>query len=150
MIKKLYIAYGSNLSTEQMAFRCPDARPLGTTVLKDYELKFRGHSGVATIEKCKGSVVPVGIWAISASDELELDIYEGFPNLYRKEYLSFEFNGERLKGLVYVMQSGRKVRYPTVSYEEVIRAGYRDFGIDEQFLDDALEKCWEEVQKGKK
>ena len=37
-----YIAYGSNLNREQMAKRCPDAKVIGSGMLKDYELLFRG------------------------------------------------------------------------------------------------------------
>ena len=40
--QRLYIAYGSNLNLEQMAFRCPTAKVVGKSELKDYELLFRG------------------------------------------------------------------------------------------------------------
>ena len=33
--KRYYIAYGSNLSVEQMAIRCPDAKIAGMAALKD-------------------------------------------------------------------------------------------------------------------
>ena len=33
MKKRYYIAYGSNLSREQMAFRTPDAKIAGTAIL---------------------------------------------------------------------------------------------------------------------
>lgn len=46
MNRKIYIAYGSNLHQQQMKYRCPDAEVLGTAMLQDYELEFRG---VATI-----------------------------------------------------------------------------------------------------
>lgn len=49
--KKYYIAYGSNLSVEQMAQRCPDARIVGQAVLEDWELAFHG---CATILPNKG------------------------------------------------------------------------------------------------
>ena len=42
--KKYYIAYGSNLSVEQMAQRCPDARIVGQAVLEDWELAFHGRN----------------------------------------------------------------------------------------------------------
>ena len=42
-----------NLSEEQMAFRCPDAKPAGMAVLKDWKLVFRTH---ATVEPCEGRV----------------------------------------------------------------------------------------------
>ena len=146
MMKKLYIAYGSNLNMEQMSYRCPDARPLGIAYLKGYEMLFRGNSrgtGVATIEKCAGSVVPVGIWSISEQDEEYLDIYEGFPTLYRKEYLPLSLNGERMTGLIYVMNEGRRIAEPSEFYVDTIRFGYLDFGIDMKYLDKALDKMYE-------
>ncbi len=41
-MKKLYIAYGSNMNMQQMAMRCPKATPLGKYILEDYKLEFRG------------------------------------------------------------------------------------------------------------
>ena len=35
MDRKLYIAYGSNLSVEQMDYRCPDATIVGTATLAE-------------------------------------------------------------------------------------------------------------------
>ena len=44
---KYYIAYGSNLNLEQMARRCPTAKMIGSTTLKNYRLMFRGGSHTA-------------------------------------------------------------------------------------------------------
>ena len=74
-----YVAYGSNLSVEQMAIRCPDATIIGTGKIRDYKLVFRFH---ADIEKSKGSYVPVLVWKISEVDEKRLDIYEGVSSGY--------------------------------------------------------------------
>ena len=74
-----YVAYGSNLSVEQMALRCPDATIIGTGRIQDYKLVFRFH---ADIEKSKGSYVPVLVWKISKADEKRLDIYEGVSSGY--------------------------------------------------------------------
>ena len=40
-MKKLYLAYGSNINLEQMAFRCPDSKVVTTGMISDYELQFR-------------------------------------------------------------------------------------------------------------
>ncbi len=45
--ERLYIAYGSNLNLPQMGRRCPTAKVVGTSEIKNYELLFRG---VATVE----------------------------------------------------------------------------------------------------
>ena len=50
--KQLYIAYGSNINLEQMAYRCPHSKVIGTSEIKDFELEFRG---VATIVPKKGA-----------------------------------------------------------------------------------------------
>lgn len=44
--RRLYIAYGSNINLEQMAYRCPNSKIVSKEMLKGYELEFRG---VATI-----------------------------------------------------------------------------------------------------
>lgn len=44
--KRLYLVYGSNINLEQMAKRCPNSKVIGTAMVPDYELEFRG---VATI-----------------------------------------------------------------------------------------------------
>ena len=73
--KTYYIAYGSNLSVEQMAIRCPDAKIAGMAALKDWKLVFKLH---ADIVPCEGRVVPVLVWEISEKDEKNLDMYEGY------------------------------------------------------------------------
>ena len=40
MIKKLYIAYGSNLNLNQMKYRCPTAKLVGKGTIENYELQF--------------------------------------------------------------------------------------------------------------
>ena len=54
--KLLYIAYGSNINLWQMALRCPHSKPLDTTMLKGWELEFRG---VANITEKKDAQTPV-------------------------------------------------------------------------------------------
>ncbi len=130
-----YIAYGSNLNLKQMAKRCPTARVVGTALLKDWKLTFRN---VATIEPCVNSITPVGIWEIDKESERALDIYEGFPHLYRKEYLDVVVNGKSEKCLVYIMNGGNP-RLPHISYFNCILDGYRDCGLDECLLMQALE-----------
>ena len=88
--KRLYIAYGSNINLEQMAYRCPNSKVVGTRMIPDYELEFRG---VATIVPKEGAEVPVLLWEIDQRDELSLDRYEGFPRMYRKELFEVEVDG---------------------------------------------------------
>lgn len=52
---KLYVAYGSNLNKEQMSHRCPDAKPVYTGYLENWELIYRGSKtgAYATIRRKK-------------------------------------------------------------------------------------------------
>ena len=94
---RYYLAYGSNLSVEQMAFRCPDAVYVGYSFIKDYELLFKGSKtgSYLTIEKKEGSCVPVVIWRISEADEKNLDRYEGCPHFYYKKMMKVKVHSFR-------------------------------------------------------
>lgn len=129
---KFYIAYGSNMNKVQMARRCPGANVVGTAIINDYELLFRGHehSAVATIEPKKGSWVPVAVWFITPSNERSLDVYEGYPHLYIKQDFEITVHGNRITAMAYIMTPGRKKGMPSDHYFRVIEDGYADFGVD--------------------
>lgn len=132
---KLYIAYGSNLNLRQMSVRCPDAVPVGNTMLKGWQLTFRG---VATLEPDEKAETPVGVWDITPKDEIALDRYEGFPRLYRKEMVTVELNGKTVRAMVYLMNEGLPC-LPSKWYLDAIAAGYEDVGLDTVHLTNALE-----------
>ena len=142
MKKTLYIAYGSNMNLKQMAYRCPTARVVGKAELRGYELVFRGAYGgaVATIEKKKDSSVPVLIWEIEPLDEKALDRYEGYPRLYRKEWVKVKVNSKAAAAMVYIMNEGRPKGLPSEYYYNVILEGYITAGIDTMVLERAAEK----------
>ena len=129
---KTYIAYGSNMNVEQMGWRCPDAEVIGTGELIGWKLTFRGNGrcGVANIEPEAGSSVPVVLWNISPRDERNLDVYEGFPHLYIKEYVDVTYRGRKVKGMAYIMTDGHRISGPNGSYLSTIAEGYDHFGID--------------------
>lgn len=133
--KQLYIAYGSNINLEQMAYRCPHSKVVGTAEIKDFELEFRG---VATIVPNKGTSVPVLIWELDERDLPNLNRYEGYPRLYRQEKMSFELNGKSCKGMAYLMNYG-ELSPPSQMYYNTILQGYRENGLDESYLITALE-----------
>ena len=133
--KQLYIAYGSNINLEQMAYRCPHSKVVGTAEIKDFELEFRG---VATIVPNKGTSVPVLIWELDERDLPNLNRYEGYPRLYRQEKMSFELNGKSCKGMAYLMNYG-ELSPPSQMYYNTILQGSRENGLDESYLIPALE-----------
>ena len=94
-MKRYYVAYGSNLNVQQMRWRCPGARIIGTSELKDYRLLFKGSKtgSYLTIEPEAGCTVPVAVWEVTDQDELALDRYEGFPSFYYKKELVLDVKG---------------------------------------------------------
>lgn len=133
---KKYIAYGSNMNVEQMSRRCPNAKPIGKTVLQNYKLVFKG---VADIEKNESEEVPVVVWEITKECEKALDIYEGYPRLYRKEYVQIEIDGKTELAMVYVMNYSKGAK-PSEYYYNVIKQGYKDFDINTAPLEKALKE----------
>ncbi len=137
--KQLYIAYGSNINLEQMAYRCPHSKVLGISEIKDFELEFRG---VATIVPKENASVPVLIWELDERDLPILNRYEGWPRLYRQEKMEFELNGKTFEGMAYLMNYG-KIAPPSQEYYNTILRGYRENGLDESFLQKALENSFQ-------
>ena len=137
---KYYLAYGSNLNKEQMAYRCPGAIPVGTMTLDGYELLFRAP-GVLTSEEKAGCQVPSGIWKVDEQHEMALDHYEGFPRVYYKKEVRIS---KRKKGFVYIMNEGRELCGTNDYYYDICKQGYRDFCLDEKYLEEALKRSTED------
>ena len=135
---KYYLAYGSNLNKQQMEKRCPGAVPVGTMILKGYELVFKGP---LTIEKKRGGRVPLGIWEVNDEHEKALDRYEGYPYCYYKTEVTI--SGKK-KGFIYIMDERLGVKGTSRQYYDICCKGYEDFGLDEKYLKDALKKSLEE------
>ena len=128
-----YIAYGSNMVKEQMAYRCPGAKLIGTGYLPNHRLAFYLH---ATVERssARDARVPVAVWEIDEADEQRLDRYEGFPNYYvklrRRVILA---DGSEIEGMVYVMILIRR-QPPTAEYYRAIRDAYRQLGFRDEIV----------------
>lgn len=149
-MRKLYIAYGSNMDEKQMAGRCPTARLFGTSELEGYRLLFKGSKtgAYATIETQKGGRVPVLIWEIGEQDERNLDRYEGYPVFYHKKEIEVQLGGERKAAMVYIMDESRELGEPSASYYNVLESAYWKFGFPMGILMEAHEASRMEGQNG--
>ncbi len=133
-MRKIYLAYGSNLNHEQMYERCPQSKFIGPSLLKGWQLLFKG---AATIKAKEKSVVPVGLFEISQECENSLDVYEDFPNLYNKKVVEIEFNGRKLKAMTYVMCADYGTGPPSGKYYKVIYEGYTNCSLNYHYLEQA-------------
>lgn len=141
MKKKLYISYGSNLDTKQMAYRCPGAKVVAKSWLHDYRLVFQGapYGAHANVIPEEGQDVPVAIWEIDKYDEMALDRYEGVRGgYYTKEYFTIEVDGEMKEALIYIM-TPHDFGIPADLYLATIARGYSDFNLDIRVLNEAVQ-----------
>lgn len=118
-----------------MAYRCPHSKVVGVSEIKNFELEFRG---VATIVPKESASVPVLIWELDERNLPILNRYEGYPSFYRKEKMSFEMDGKSYEGMAYLMNHGT-ISPPSPQYYNTILQGYRENGLDESYLETALE-----------
>jgi gamma-glutamylcyclotransferase len=89
---RLYFAYGSNLSTTQMAYRCPGARPLHLGWVSGWKfiINARGVANIVpdpVLDPSTGKNNPgvFGVvYEIDDEDEDSLDLCEGVPDVYEK------------------------------------------------------------------
>lgn len=146
----LYVAYGSNMNLEQMAFRCPNSKVVCNGKLKGYKLVFNVHADVIKTNK-EHDEVPVVVWNIADEDWYKLDMYEGYPTYYGREIIDVVLDGGKTKkAMVYIMAKNRKgICPPQKNYFDCILKGYNDNGIDAECLYKALEHSYEnEMVKG--
>ena len=81
----LYFAYGSNMSIEQMAERCPSARALGCGRLDGWRFHITTR-GTTSIIRDRGRAVHGVLWRCSHEHIHALDRYEGivWHNYFRR------------------------------------------------------------------
>ena len=101
---------------------------------------------VVTIAPNPKKNTPVLVWEISERDEGNLDLYEGYPNYYRKEDLNIELlreeaEPEMVTAMVYIMENDFGRRAPSRYYYKVLHDGYKAFRFPMHILEGALKEC---------
>lgn len=166
----LYFAYGSNLSLEQMRRRCPDSAVVGVCHLTNYRwiINTRCYANIVAtktsvdvttavqvdVERVedKEHVVWGLLYKISASDEASLDLCEGVPWAYTKEYVnvtlwnigstSFDMDkGTKVMALAYVDTKNVGHGKPSAEYVIRMRRALKDaisHGIPKAWIQQAM------------
>jgi gamma-glutamylcyclotransferase len=127
-----YFAYASNLNKKQMQERCPESRPMFVATLPNYKLVFTGWSrewrgGKAAIKSFRGEKVRGAVYEVSEVDMKRLDRFE--PGYTRLNVTVFDEDNEPHQAVTYVKSGQLEESLPSKEYGEVIRQGYRDWGI---------------------
>lgn len=151
--RRLYLAYGSNLSRAQMAQRCPGAQPVAAVAIGGWQLGFFGEEtkrwgkgGVATLIPAtaptlmdysfgsSGQFTPAALYLLDLNEEQLLDQFEGFPDFYtkRNDFAQFtSVNGREPDDIVfaYLKNDLSLPNPPSPLYLDTIAQGYRDWGF---------------------
>jgi gamma-glutamylcyclotransferase len=139
---KLYFAYGMNTNRDEMAYRCPSAVALGRAVLLGYRLEFKSFATI--VSNPKESVEGV-IWTITQSDELALDMLEGYPKFYDKKTVSVDHKDQSYIAMTYIMSPREQNCPPTDGYYSMVSEGYQQFGLSQQQLLEARSRSNKEI-----
>ena len=132
-VRHLYFAYGSNLSVQQMARRCPDASAPRPAVLADHDWLIN-ERGVATVEPFTGSRVHGVVWEVSDHDLATLDSAEGVPVRYRRDRMTVHTDDGPATVWVYIdhrVEPGA----PRPGYLERIIAGAVHHGLPQRWVE---------------
>ena len=117
---RLYFAYGSNLSFEQMKARCPSAEFVGLSNLRNFEF-FIDARGVASLRPSFVSTARGFLWNIEdEKDWQNLDIYEGISSgFYKRLPVEASIHNKQVKSEVYIASNATSGR-PRSGYQEKI------------------------------
>jgi len=117
-----YLAYGMNTDLMGMAQRCPAAKSLGKVVLHNHKLAFRHF---CDIEYKKGHSMECALWTITDQCERSLDRLEGYPDYYLKKEVDVEFQGRKIKAMIYYMADHYAPSLPSEYYFQTVMEGYK-------------------------
>ncbi len=129
-----YFAYGSNISSQQMNNRCPNAVFVGTAKLNNQKFIINSR-GVATIVPEQSIEVHGAVWNLSKPDEQALDDCEGVKKgIYIRDFRKVQMtNGETIRALVYVASDNRPGS-PRENYLENIVACAKQLDFSNRYI----------------
>jgi gamma-glutamylcyclotransferase (GGCT)/AIG2-like uncharacterized protein YtfP len=130
--RDFYFAYGSNMNPDQMAARCPEARPASVAILEGWNVAINSR-GVATIVPDEARGVEGVLWCVSETCLRSLDRYEGVAGgLYVRETFQVRREHEFVPAVVYVASSSDPGE-PRPGYLAGILHGANHFGLSRTY-----------------
>ena len=138
---KLYFAYGMNTNRDEMAYRCPTAKPIGRAILPGYRFEFKSF---ATIVPSSKEQVEGVLWTINDTDEQALDLLEGYPEFYDKKHVKVSQDIDYI-AMTYIMNPREQNYPPSDGYYSMVSEGYQQFGLSQQQLLQARSRSNREI-----
>jgi hypothetical protein len=133
-MSRLYLAYGSNMSREQMRARCPGALLLDAVVIPGWRLAFRGEfsrnwgsGAVATLLPEPTACAPGIVYDLQPEHEAALDGWEGVAQGHYAKHEEFgRYHGRPL--YTYISNAG-VAGEPGRAYLGIMRQGFHDWKL---------------------
>ena len=132
-----YFGYGSNLSKEQMAIRCPESKYYASGALSGYSWLINAR-GYASITPSESEFVLGEVFTLSQQDIDYLDIYESVEEgMYLKSNLSVQTSKGTIDCLVYIA-SDSTPGIPQEEYIERINLGIKSANLPNDYVKKAI------------
>ena len=144
--KRLYFAYGSNLSLTQIKLRCPAFKTIGTAALSNHRVvcNKKGKNSVdfyAGIFCSPGDEVLGALYQLTEEDITRLDAIEGC-NDGGKHYIRNEMDffvrnretGQVINAFTYFVSKPVAPQKPTSEYAAKIFQGCRDHRFPDEYV----------------
>ena len=132
-----YFGYGSNLSKEQMAIRCPESKYFASGALSGYSWLINAR-GYASITPSESEFVLGEIFTLSQQDIDYLDIYESVEEgMYLKSNLSVQTSKGIIDCLVYIA-SDSTPGIPQEEYIQRINLGIKSANLPDDYVQQAI------------
>ena len=152
----LYFAYGSSLLRSQMERRLMGNVPVTRAVLKGYRLAFMGNSTerkgpVVNLVPDSVRLVPgtlyelneIMIQYLDRAEACEKGIYQKLDVMVEKD------DGEKVAAACYQLAQGNPpFGQPNLGYLMQVKQGYKEWGLPEDVLEEALEWSKENTKPG--
>ena len=136
-ITNYYFGYGSNLSKEQMAIRCPESKYYASGTLSGYSWLINAR-GYASITPSESEFVLGEVFTLSQQDIDYLDIYESVEEgMYLKSNLSIETSKGTIDCLVYIACDNTPGT-PQEEYIERINLGIKSANLPDDYVQKAI------------
>ena len=136
-ITNYYFGYGSNLSKEQMAIRCPESKYYASGTLSGYSWLINAR-GYASITPSESEFVLGEVFTLSQQDIDYLDIYESVEEgMYLKSNLTIETSKGTIDCLVYIA-SDSTPGIPKEEYIERINLGIKSANLPDDYVQKAI------------
>jgi gamma-glutamylcyclotransferase (GGCT)/AIG2-like uncharacterized protein YtfP len=134
---EMIFAYGCNVDPFQLRRHCPNARVVGTAVLRGHKLVFGGWTEewggpTASLQSEEGAICPGVVFRVEDKELEALDILgEGCDGAYKRVEFEVELkSGESHVVQVYVLKSSLANRTPSGKYVSAVLIGYKLYKLD--------------------